>query len=282
MRLKKVEEKLMELLMKLSVLIVIASLLLIVGTIIIKGFPSMNLDMITKTPQGGFYMGKEGGILNAIIGSLYLSIGATILALFLSVPVVVYLNIYAPKKSIATRYIRISLDILFGIPSIVFGAFGFILMTLIGLKVSLLAGIITIALLIMPVMIRSMDEVMQTISQDLFDASYSLGATKWQTAFYVLLRQSLPGIATAVLISFGRAVGDAASVLFTAGYTDNIPTSINDPAATLPLAIFFQLSSPVPEVRARAYAAALILTVIILFISITSRLITRKFSKNVI
>ena len=98
----------------------------------------------------------------------------------------------------------------------------------------------------------------------------------------MIVRQAFPGILTAILLGFGRAIGDAASVIFTTGFTDNIPTSILQPAATLPLAIFFQLGSPIKEVVERAYASALILTILILIISISSRLLTKRFKKNVI
>jgi phosphate transport system permease protein len=94
------------------------------------------------------------------------------------------------------------------------------------------------------------------------------------------LRQIRPGVITAILLSFGRAVGDVASVLFTAGFSDNIPTSLHQPAATLPLAIFFQLSSPVEEVQGRAYASALILTIVVLIITVLSSFVARQFSKN--
>ncbi len=96
----------------------------------------------------------------------------------------------------------------------------------------------------------------------------------------MVVRQIAPGIATATLLSVGRAIGDAASVMFTAGYTDSIPTSLSQPAATLPLAVFFQLSSPIPEVVDRAYAAALVLTAIVLVLSIAGRFITARFSRN--
>jgi phosphate transport system permease protein len=240
----------------------------------------MSWEMIFKTPQGGFYVGKEGGVLNAIIGSLYLAGGSTILAFLFSLPVVLYLNVYRRKRSGFANFIRICLDILWGIPSIVYGAFGFTLMLFFGLKTSLLAGIITLTLLIIPIMIRAMDEVMLTVPKGLLDASYSLGATPFETAMKVVIKKTMPGIVTAVLISFGRAIGDAASVLFTAGFTDNIPTSLSQPAASLPLAIFFQLSTPIPEVQGRAYASAVILTAVILVISISSRYFTKRYIKN--
>jgi phosphate transport system permease protein len=278
---RKIEEKIFQVLMYVATGIIILCLFLILLTIVFKGLPSLNWKMITETPQGGFYLGKEGGILNAIIGSFYLGIGASILSMLLSIPIVMWLNVFSNKHSKLAEWIRLCLDILYGIPSIVYGAL-FILMLVIGMKVSLLAGIITVALLVLPIMARTMDEVMRTIPIELEEASYSLGATRWETAAKVILRQSFPGLLTAFLLGFGRAIGDAASVMFTTGFTDNIPTSIMQPAATLPLAIFFQLGSPIQEVQQRAYAAALILTIIILVISISSRIITRRFKRNLL
>jgi phosphate transport system permease protein len=239
----------------------------------------MSWDMVSKIPEGGFYIGKGGGILNAIIGSLYVAGGATILALIISIPIVLYINVYLPKDSKLVNLVRSSFDIMFGVPSIVYGAFGFTLMVALGLKTSVLAGIITVAFLVVPIMVRTMDEVMRLVPKELNDAVYSLGATRWETSM-VILRQVAPGILTAILLSFGRGIGDAACVLFTTGYTDSIPTSLSQPAATLPLAIFFQLSSPIEEVQGRAYAAALILTIIVLLISMTSRFISNKLSKH--
>src|SRR5688572_30194900 len=255
---KYTEQKIFEALMLLSVFLVVGSLLFIISTVIVKGLPTISLDMITKTPKGGFYLGKEGGIANAIIGSSYLGICSTFLAAFFGIPVVIYLHFYAKEHSVFAAIIRLTLNILWGIPSIVYGAFGFVLMIFLGLKVSLLAGIITVGLVILPIMVKATDEAVKTISRDLYEALYSLGTTRFEAALIVIFRQALPGVLTAMLISFGRAIGDAAAVLFTTGYTDNIPTGITYPAATLPLAIFFQLTSPIPEVRNRAYAAALI------------------------
>jgi phosphate transport system permease protein len=268
--------------MSASTLVILLSLVLILATIIIKGLPAMDLAMITQSPKGGFYLGKEGGILNAILGSLYLAGGATFLAIIISLPVVLYLNIYAPKGSHLASFTRFSFDVLWGVPSIVYGAFGFTIMIFFGLRASLLGGIIAVSLLILPIMSRAMDEVIRMIPKELLEASYSLGATKLETAFKVVVRQAMPGILTAVLIAFGRGIGDAASVLFTAGFSDYIPYSLFRPAATLPLAIFFQLGTPFPKVQERAYASAFILTVIILIISIVSRILVRRFTKHIV
>jgi len=209
-------------------------------------------------------------------------VGATLLAFLVSLPIVLFLNVYAKKNSRIAVLTRFSFDVLWGVPSIVYGAFGFLLMVFFGLKASLLAGIITVALLEIPIMSRAIDEVMTLVPKELKDASYALGATRLETAWKIVVRQCVPGILTAILIAFGRGIGDAASVLFTAGFTDRIPTSLLQPAATLPLAIFFQLGTPFPEVQQRAYASAAVLTLLILAISIVSRILIRRATKHVI
>jgi len=265
--------------MILATILILGSLFMILIAVFKRGLPAMSWDMVTKIPSGGFYLGKEGGLLNAIVGSLLLVIGSTALGLMIAIPIVIYINVYLPKKSFLADLTRLSADVLFGIPSIVYGAFGFTLMVYFGLKTSLLGGIIAVALLITPILIRSMDEVARLVPKDLKDAALSLGATRYEI-IKVVLKQISPGITTAILLSIGRAIGDAASVLFTAGYTDSIPTSLSQPVATLPLAIFFQLSSPIQEVQDRAYAAVLILTLIVLALSLGARFYSRKFSKN--
>jgi phosphate transport system permease protein len=276
------EERFFKALMMAATLVVIGSLVGIFVAIIWKGAPAMSLSMITKTPEGGFYLGEGGGVLNAIVGSLYLAFGATALALILALPVALFLQKDYIGNSRFATIIRLSLDVLWGIPSIVYGAFGFIIMVFLGLKASLLGGIITLSLLELPIMIRGMDEVIKRVPQEMKEASYAMGATRLETTVKVVCRQILPGALTAVLLAFGRGIGDAASVLFTAGFSDRIPHSLFDPAASLPLAVFFQLGTPFPEVQDRAYASALILLIIVLVLSITSRIITRKLRKNVI
>jgi len=265
-----------------SAAIVLLSLLLILGTILWKSVPALSLSMLTQTPRGGFYLGKEGGILNAIVGSLELALGATALAFLLGLPLALYLNVYKGRASKTAVWTRFFLDVLWGVPSIVYGAFGFVVMMALGLRASLLAGILTVALLELPIMTRAIDEVMRLVPRELTDASASLGATRFETALKVLVRQSAPGILTGVLLAFGRGIGDAASVLFTAGFTDRIPGSLADPAATLPLAIFFQLGTPFPEVQQRAYASAAVLTLIILLISLAGRAMSRKVTRHVV
>lgn len=265
-------------LMYLSLGLVFGSLALILWTVISKGLPSLTWEMVSQTPKGGFYLGKEGGILNAIIGSLYMAGGGTLIALIFSFPLALYLETYL-KESHWGQWVRLSLDVLWGIPSIVYGAFGFTLMLALGMRASLLGGILVLALLQLPIMTRAMDEVVRRMPKDLEQAALALGSTKLEFATRIVIRQMLPGIVSAILLAFGRGIGDAASVLFTAGFTDRIPTSLMRPAASLPLAVFFQLGTPFPEVQQRAYASALILTIIVLVISLGSRLLAARVGK---
>ncbi len=260
---------------------VLGSLALILGTVVWRGVRALNLAMLTQTPKGGYYLGKEGGILNAIVGSLYLALGGTLLAMVISLPIALYLQLYAARSRRA-EVTRLALDVLWGVPSIVYGAFGFIIMLSLGLRASLLGGIITLTLLELPIMARGMDEAIAMVPPALKEASYAMGATRLETALRVVVRQSGPALLTAVLLAFGRGIGDAASVLFTAGYTDRLPDSLLGPAASLPLAVFFQLGTPFPAVQERAYASALVLTFIVLALSLFSRRLAKRLTKHVI
>ncbi|MGD9932011.1 MAG: PstA family ABC transporter permease [Mangrovibacterium sp.] len=279
---KIIEEQIFKVIAFLAAYSVIAILLFLLFVVFNKGVGAMSWDTISKLPKGGYYFGGEGGILNAIIGSFYLSVGATVLAVFIGLPAALFINVQLIRMKRVQNTIRYLLDALWGIPSIVYGAFGFAVMLFFGLNASLLAGIITVALLITPILVRAFDEVLKTIPVELQEASFSLGATRTETALKVLFKQGFAGFITALLLAFGRGIGDAASVLFTAGYTDNIPITLDEPVATLPLAIFFQLSSPIEEVRQRAYAAAVVLTIFILVISVSARLLSKRYSKNII
>lgn len=279
-RRRKMEEFVFVWLMRLA----LASAALVLGLILViitqRGLKALSWEMVSQPPGAAFYLGGGGGILNAIVGSLYLAAGATLLALSIAIPAVLYLHTYA-RNSRLRHVVRLVLDVLWGIPSIVYGAFGFALMILMGLRASLLAGIIVLALVVLPIMARTFDEVLSLSPKELTEATVAIGTTRLEL-LWVLLRQSLPGLFTAVLLAFSRAIGDAASVLFTAGYTDSLPDSLLRPVASLPLAVFFQLGTPFPEVQARAHASALVLTAIILFISLLAHLSMTRLGRNVI
>lgn len=281
MKRRKLEENIFKVMMFIALFLVFAVLAGIILVVTVKGLSSLNLSMIIDTPKGGYYLGKEGGIANAIVGSLYLMAGATLLAFVISLPVALALQ----KEYLGKRFAdftRLILDILWGTPSIVYGAFGFVVMVFLGLRASLLGGIIVLTLLMIPIMTRAMDETIRLVPFELKEMAYALGTTRMETTFAVVLKQALPGIFTAIILAFGRGIGDAASILFTAGYTDEIPSSLLDPVASLPLAVFFQVGTPVPEVQARAFVAALILLFIVMVINVIARLLGWRFSKNIV
>jgi len=273
---QRVEEAAFKALMLLSLGVLAASLGWVVLTVLVRGLPALTLEMITQIPRGGFYLGGEGGVLNAITGSLCLAFGATAAALLLSLPIVFFLQKEYGGGSRLAALTQLSLDVMWGIPSIVYGVFVFVIMRYVGLRASLLGGIIALCLVELPIMARAMQEVVKMVPVELKESSYALGATRLETAARVVWRHALPGLLTAVLLAFGRGIGDAASVLFTAGYTDNLPSSLTEQVASLPLAVFFLSGTHLEKVRQRAYACGAILLVMVLLLSIGARLLARR------
>jgi phosphate transport system permease protein len=257
--------------------LVLSSILIVITS---RGLQALSWEMITTPPQRAFYLGGSGGILNAIMGSLYLAVGATIIASLVAIPVVLYMHTYGKGKR-QTRLIRLILDVMWGMPSIVYGAFVFTFMLAVGMRASLLAGILTLALVSLPILTRTFDEVALMVPKALSESTLALGTTRVELAG-ILLRQTVPGLLAGMFLAFVRGIGDGASILFTAGYTDSMPTSLLRPVASLPLAIYFQLSTPFPEVQARAYTAALVLTAIILLFGILSYIVRARLGRYII
>ncbi len=275
------EERFFKTLMIVALAIVLACLTGILIVIMYRGISSLSISMLFQTPKGGYYLGKEGGIANAIVGSLSLAGGAALVSLCISIPVAFALQREFLRPGFA-KATRLSLDILWGIPSIVFGAFGFIIMRYLGLRASLLGGIIVLSLIMIPILTRAIDEVIRMVPFELKEVAYAMGATRFETTRAVVLRQVTPGIVMGLMLAFGRGIGDAASILFTAGYTDYLPRSFLEPVASLPLAVFFLINTPVRAVQNRAYAAAFLLLLIVLIASLVSRLLSYRLSKHLI
>jgi len=279
---KFIEEKFFLLLMHLATTMIALLLALIVWTIFKTGISHLSWEMISTTPSGGYYLGQKGGILNAIVGSLVLAFLATLFSALISIPLALYLNFFSLRKKLLKNFVRFFFNVFSGVPSIVFGAATFTMMIFLGMRASLFAAVFAVTLLVIPQLVRNLDEIFQLIPSEMIESGFAIGATRLEVMLRLALRQSASGIWSALILTFGRAIGDAAAVIFTAGFSDNPPTSLNSPVATLPLAIFFQLGSPLEKVRGRAYAAALILLIILLLISLFSRLLARVFSRHTI
>ena len=279
---RNLEEKIFLGLMLASVFIVMGSLILIVTVVVFNGVPSLSLEILTQTSEGGFYLGAGGGFLNAIVGSLLLALPATGLAFLVGITIALYLQKDFLKPSIS-NFIRLCLDILWGIPSVVYGVFCLTIMIAIGMTGgSLLFGIIALTLLEIPIITRCIDESIKMVPIGLKESAYSLGSTKFETAVKVVRRQAMPGIIAGVLLGFGRGIGDAASILLTVGDSNYFPSSISDQTAALPTMILNLVSMPDQVVQNKAYAVAFVLLMIVLLISIITRYLTKKSSKHII
>jgi len=277
---RTIEENIFKILMIGSLCIVIGSLVIIFGLVIINGASSLSIEMLTQTPTPTTPGSPPGGgILNAIVGSLILAIPATAFASLIGLGIALYLqtDFLTPRVS---NSIRFMLDVLWGIPSIIYGIFCLMIMIYIGMSSSILVGMIALTMLEIPIITRSMDESIKMVPSGLKEASYSLGSTKFETAFRVVRRQAFPGILAGILLGLGRGIGDAASILFTAGFSNRLPTSILDSTAALPTMIYNLYSTPLGQ--SKAFAAAFILLMIVLIVSVLSRLLTRRFKKHII
>jgi phosphate transport system permease protein len=279
---RTLEENIFKALMMISLCIVIGSLIIIIGLVVVNGTPALSLELLTQTSSGEFYLGAGGGgILNAILGSLLLALPATCFAFLIGIAIALYLQ----KDFIHTwfaGFIRFFLDILWGIPSIIYGVFCFLIMIYLGMSASALVGIIALTLLEIPIITRYMDESIKLVPLGLKEGAYSLGSTKFETAIKIVPRQALPGILAGILLGLGRGIGDAASILFTAGFTNRIPGSLFDSTASLPTMIFQLSTSSLPIVRQKASATALVLLAMVFAISILSRTLSKRFTKHVI
>ncbi len=261
------------------VLILLISLL---WSILIRGLPLLDWEMLTKIPSGGFYLGGEGGIANAIIGSLYLAGGATVLGFFLAFLAVLWMHGGTNRDSRARRSFRLLATCMSGVPTVIYGAFAFLVMQAAGVRACLGAGILAVGFFVTPIIVRALDEAFLAVPNGLMESVLGLGSNKTRGLLTVAARQSVGGIVTALILGFTRALGNSATVLFAAGFTDSIPDSLSRPAASLPLAVYFQLSSPIEGVRERAFAAAAVLTVLILILSLTARFLERRLGRYMI
>jgi phosphate transport system permease protein len=277
---RALEENLFKILMSASLCIVLGSLVIIFGLVVINGASSLSIEMLTQTPTISTPGSPPGGgILNAIVGSLLLALPATGIASLISIGIALFLqtDFLSPKVS---NVVRFMLDVLWGIPSIIYGIFCLMIMIYLGMSSSVLVGMIALTMLEIPIITRCMDEAIKMVPVGLKEGSYSLGSTKFETAVRVVRRQAFPGILAGILLGLGRGIGDAASILFTAGFSNRIPTSIFDSTASLPTMIYNLYSTPLGQ--SKAFAAAFILLIIVLVVSVLSRLLTRRLKKHII
>ena len=273
---RQLKEKVMFSLSGASMVVVVGFLGLILAFLISKGAEVINWEFLTEMPRQAM---SEGGIYPAIIGTLLLALGAIIFAVPLGILAAIYLSEYAGEGR-PKRWIRIGVNALAGVPSVVFGLFGLaVFVILFGFGASLLSGSLTLGLLILPLIIRSTEEALKTVPNSFREASLGLGATKWQTTLRVVLPTALPNILTGVILAVGRAAGETAPILFTvaAFFLPRLPHSIFDQTMALPYHLFV-ISTQVPGMPVRIqYGTALVLLVFVLSMNIVAAVMRSRF-----
>jgi len=265
-------------LISLSVVIVLAALGMILFGIVVNGAGAISWEFLTGSPRD---LGRAGGIFPAIVGTFYLVGGGLAIALPLGIATAVYLIEYTAETPL-TRSIRAAVDLLNGTPSIVFGLFGFaFLVIFLNFGISLIAGQITLGLMILPTIIRTTEESLRSIPGSLREGSYALGATKWQTIRRVVLPPALPGILTGAILSIGRAAGETAPIMFTAAVFSSryLPSSLAEPVMALPYHLFV-LTTSIPGASTQSYGTAFVLLLLVLAIYLAAILVRRRYNRE--
>lgn len=263
----------------LATLLIVVPVGLIVVIIIQKGLPAINWQFLTDIPRQGM---RAGGIFPAIVGTLYLVTGAVAFALPIGLLAAIYLSEYS-KDTIINRIIRLAIVNLSGVPSVVYGLFGLALFVVFfKFGASILSGALTLGIMILPVIITTSREALESVPQSFREVSLSLGASKWQTIRHIVLPNAIPGILTGTILGLGRAAGETAPILFTvaAFYLPQLPKSIFDQAMALPYHLYV-ISTQVPNVDEKIrYGTAFVLLAIVLIMNLVAIIIRYKFRKK--
>jgi len=271
----KIEQGLVKTALQVMTAATVFILLFIIVFILRKGIPVLGLSFLTRNPVD---MGRGGGIFSTIVGTLVLTLVAVLIAAPLGVGTAIFLTEYTWENRV-TRIIRFGADCLAGIPSIIFGLFGFILfVTKLGFGWSILSGGLTLAFMILPTIIRTSEEAIKSVPASYRQVSFSLGSTRWQMVTRVVLPAALPGIVTGIILSIGRSIGETAAVIFTAGSALHIPTSIFSSSRTM--AVHFYILAREGISMSNAYGTAAILVISVLIINLLTYYLMEKFIRK--
>ena len=271
----RLEQKVAQTALWVFTLATVAVLLFIIVFILSRGLPVLSLDFLTRNPVD---MGKGGGIFSTIIGTLALTLLALLVATPLGVGTAIYLTEYTWGGPV-TRVIRFGAECLAGIPSIIFGLFGFILfVTKLKFGWSILSGGLTLAFMLLPTIIHTSEEAIKSVPASYRQVSFSLGSTKWQTVTRVVLPSAVPGIVTGIILSVGRSIGETAATIFTAGSALRMPTSIFSSSRTM--AVHFYILAREGISMPNAYGTAAILVLSILGINLLTYALMNRFIRK--
>ena len=281
LKFRHLKQKIMFSLLGLMLLITLGILAIIIYFVFKKGIGVINWQFISAMPANGM---TEGGIFPALLGSFYLVVGSILFAAPLGVFAAIYLTEYA-KKGKVVRFIRIGINNLAGVPSVVFGLFGLaVFVKYMGFGVSILSGSLTLGIVILPTIIRASEEALMSVPKEYRMASFAMGATNWQTVKNVVMPAALPGIMTGVILGIGRVAGETAPIIFTAAtfFSMKLPNSVFDEVMALPYHIYALVTAgtfPSKQIPL-AYGTAVVLLALVLLINLVAIVLRVKFDRK--
>jgi phosphate transport system permease protein len=269
---RKITDRLLYVIMALTALTVIATLVYILVYILKSSAGFLNLTLFTR---------PDNGILPMIVTTLYVVLVSIAIALPVGIASAIFLNEYSGNSELI-RILRLAIETLAGIPSIIYGLFGLLMFCrLLGFGQSIVAGAFTLSIMILPVIIRTTEESLNSIPDSFREGSLALGATKFQTIVHVVLPSALPGIVTSVILAIGRVVGESAPVLLTVGLTRNMPKSIFESGRTLTIHLYYLTNEAVrPEDFGIAFATAAALVILVIIMNTATKIISNNFRKK--
>jgi phosphate transport system permease protein len=257
-----------------SAVITVVVLIAIIGSVLLNGVGHLSIEFLTQEPEN---MGKDGGIFSIIITTVYLALFSLIIAAPIGICAAIFLTEYA-REGTVIKLIRFGTESLAGIPSIIFGLFGYVFFVVfLKFRYSLVSGGLTLTLMILPTIIRTAEEAIKMVPLSYREGSLALGATKWQTIYKVVLPAAVPGILTGVILGIGRVVGETAAVIYTAGSSLGLPNSIWRPGRTMSVHLYILASEGLS--KGNMYATATVLIITVLIINFTANKLIKHFIK---
>jgi phosphate transport system permease protein len=255
-----------------AAIITVVVLIAIVGSVLINGAGHLSMEFLTHEPEN---MGKDGGIFSIIITTIYLALFSLIIAAPIGICAAIFLTEYAGEGPVI-RLIRFGTESLAGIPSIIFGLFGYVFFVVfLKFRYSMVSGGLTLTLMILPTIIRTAEEAIKMVPRSYREGSLALGATKWQTIYKVVLPAAIPGILTGVILGMGRVVGETAAVIYTAGSSLGLPNSVWRPGRTMAVHLYILASEGLS--KSNMYATATVLIITVLIINFTANKLVKHF-----
>ena len=262
-------------LVKLSAATTVLILVLVIGYILVRGVPVMTPSFLLGSPE---QMGRTGGILPSIVGTVVLTAISVVIAAPLGIGTAVFLTEYT-REGAFSRIVRFGTESLAGIPSIIFGLFGFLFFVIqLGMGWSILSGSLTLAAMMLPTIVRTAEEAIRAVPDPYREISFALGGSRWQTVTSLVIPNAMPGIVTGVILAIGRAIGETAAVIFTAGSSLRLPKSLFDPVRTLPVH-FYLLAREGISMR-NAYGTAATLLIAVLFVNFLAYYTMNRISER--